>query len=130
MREFMTIISTEKERTYHAFRKNYKGSEYCIDYIAVDSSHAGLFRVEESHVIRNTRASDHNPVVVSVAPVADDGQTEAKKAGGSQLDEISELLKPLRTWALPYAAGVPYEAFVSRKIPPESGPTGEGQAWT
>lgn len=25
---------------------------------------------------------------------------------------------------------MPYEAFVSRKIPPKSGPTGEGQAWT
>ena len=55
---------------------------------------------------------------------------EEKKSGESHLDEISESLKPLRTWALPYAAGVPYEAFVSRKIPPKSGPTGEGQAWT
>ena len=34
------------------------------------------------------------------------------------VDKIAGRLKPLRTWALPYAAGVPYEAFVSRKAPP------------
>ena len=37
------------------------------------------------------------------------------------LGAIAERLKPLRVWALPYAAGVPYEAYKSRKSAPMLG---------
>ena len=37
------------------------------------------------------------------------------------LNTIAERLKPLRVWALPYAAGVPYEMYKSRKSAPQSG---------
>ena len=45
--------------------------------------------------------------------------TGAKGFAPSSLDEIAARLKPLRTWALPYAAGVPYESYVSRKKAPK-----------
>ncbi len=43
---------------------------------------------------------------------------------------LAPRLKPLRTWALPYAAGVPAEAFVSRHEPPRAAPTAAPQPWT
>lgn len=48
----------------------------------------------------------------------------------SKTKALAKLLKPLRTWALPYAAGVPVEAFVSRHEPPRVGPSREPQPWT
>ena len=50
--------------------------------------------------------------------------------GASSLDEIAARLKPLRTWAFPYAAGVPCEAFVHRDMPPRAMPKGNAQEWT
>ncbi len=38
-----------------------------------------------------------------------------------QLDAIAGRLKPLRVWALPYAAGVPYEMYKGRHSAPQSG---------
>ena len=38
-----------------------------------------------------------------------------------QLDAIAERLKPLRVWALPYAAGVPYEMYKGRHSAPQAG---------
>ena len=43
---------------------------------------------------------------------------------------LAARLKPLRTWALPYAAGVPAEAFVSRNEPPRAAPSAAPQPWT
>ena len=37
------------------------------------------------------------------------------------LDAIAERLKPLRVWALPYAAGVPYEMYKGRHSAPQAG---------
>lgn len=48
----------------------------------------------------------------------------------SELGKIAARLKPLRTWAFPYAAGVSYDAYVSRKVPPKAPRTEEGQPWT
>ena len=56
--------------------------------------------------------------------------TDPKSDSPSRLDEIAVRLKPLRTWALPYAAGVSVDAFVSRTIPPKAPRTEEGQPWT
>ena len=66
MREFMTILSREKCRTFHGFKPYVQGSEHCIDYIAVDSGHAGGFSVKEAYVVEDPMTSDHFPVVVSV----------------------------------------------------------------
>ena len=41
------------------------------------------------------------------------------KPYGENVSEIAARLKPLRIWALPYAAGVPYESYVSRKKAPK-----------
>ncbi len=67
MRGFLTILSLEKCRTFHGFKPYEPGSERCIDYIAVDSAHAGGFKVNEAHVVEDRVTSDHFPVFVSVS---------------------------------------------------------------
>ena len=66
LRAFMTMISNQKSRTFHGFKKLASGSESCIDYIAVDRSSAARVKVQETHVTPNVLASDHNPVVVTI----------------------------------------------------------------
>lgn len=66
MRGFMTILSNEKSRTHHGFKSFKPGSEYCIDYIAVDSAHAGNFAVCDAYVVPDFTTSDHCPVFVTV----------------------------------------------------------------
>lgn len=66
IREFMTILSDENTRTYTGFRVKPKDDEVCIDYIAVDSAHAGKVSVVERRVTQGCFASDHNPVFVSL----------------------------------------------------------------
>jgi len=66
MREFMTILNDPKERTYNGFSTKPKDDEICIDYIAVDSAHAHLFKVVERRVKGWSFASDHNPVFVTL----------------------------------------------------------------
>ena len=66
MREFMTILSDEKARTYTGFRVKPKDDEICIDYIAVDSVHAGKVAVKARIVKQGDFTSDHNPVFVTV----------------------------------------------------------------
>lgn len=66
MREFMTILSGTRERTYNDFCAHPKDDEYCIDYIAVDNAHAGMFTVTERRVKGWSFASDHNPVFVTL----------------------------------------------------------------
>ena len=66
MREFMTILSDGKARTYTGFRVKPKDDEICIDYIAVDSAHAGKVAVKARSVKQGDFTSDHNPVFVTV----------------------------------------------------------------
>lgn len=66
LKEFMTIISKEDCRTFHGFKNHPPESEYCIDYIAVDSAHAAKVKVEDAHVTLDAVASDHNPIAVAV----------------------------------------------------------------
>ena len=66
MREFMTILSKENCRTFHGFKPYKPGSEYCIDYIAVDSAHAQKFAVRDAHIVEDTMTSDHFPVSVTI----------------------------------------------------------------
>ena len=67
MREFMTILSDEKARTYTGFRVKPKNDEICIDYIAVDTAHADKVSVKERHVKQGDFTSDHNPVFVKIS---------------------------------------------------------------
>ena len=67
MREFMTVLSTEKHRTFHGFKGGKIAKDYCIDYIAIDNAHAEKVAVWETHVTEEPVASDHNPVVAVVA---------------------------------------------------------------
>ena len=70
--EFMTVISDTSKRTFHGHPKAGPDkrpadlSRYCIDYIAVDSAHAGRVRAEDSRVIEDRITSDHAPIAVSV----------------------------------------------------------------
>ena len=66
LREFMTILSGEKCRTFHGFMGDKISKTYCIDYIAVDSAHADAFAVLDAHVTPDEITSDHNPVFVAV----------------------------------------------------------------
>lgn len=66
LREYMKVISSEKCRTFHGFKKHAPDSGYCIDYIAVDQGAAARVKVKEAHVTSNVVASDHNPVVVTI----------------------------------------------------------------
>ncbi len=66
LREYMTILSNEKSRTFHGYRKHAPDSACCIDYIAVDQGAAARVKVKEAHVTSNIVASDHNPVVVTI----------------------------------------------------------------
>lgn len=66
IRGFMKILSNEKCRTFHGFKKYVKQTDYCIDYIAVDRGAAARVEVKETHVTPNVIASDHNPVVVNL----------------------------------------------------------------
>ncbi len=69
MREFITVLSDENSRTYHGFKPFEPGSECCIDYIAVDSGHAGCYDVRASHVAPDYVTSDHCPVFVTVEAI-------------------------------------------------------------
>lgn len=63
----MTVLSTEKYRTYHGYKDYVSDSEqHCIDYIAVDSAHAAGIEVKERHVTKDVVSSDHNPVFTRI----------------------------------------------------------------
>ena len=66
LRTYMSILSNEKCRTFHGFRKHAPGSECCIDYIAVDRGASARVKVKEAHVTPDELTSDHNPVVVTL----------------------------------------------------------------
>lgn len=61
-----TVISKEDCRTFHGFKNHPPEDEYCIDYIAIDSAHAGRVCAKESHVTTDIETSGHNPVFVTM----------------------------------------------------------------
>lgn len=67
MREFMTVVSDERARTYNGFKMPAAApaDETCIDFIAVDSAHTAKVSVDETAVKYNF-TSDHNPVFVTL----------------------------------------------------------------
>lgn len=64
MKTYMTVISSERKRTFTAFKEHTSDSEGVGDYIAVDSMHATGVVVKETHATPDAVTSDHNPVVV------------------------------------------------------------------
>lgn len=68
MKEFLTVISPESGiRTFG----DVNGSDYVIDYIAVDTANADKFYVKRGFCVSNELngegTSDHNPVIVDLA---------------------------------------------------------------
>jgi hypothetical protein len=95
MREFMTVLSTEKHRTFHGFKGGKIAKDYCIDYIAIDNAHAEKVAVRETHVTEEPVASDHNPVVAVVALGAAVKPVE-EGAKGSKLIDTTALIQQRR----------------------------------
>jgi endonuclease/exonuclease/phosphatase family metal-dependent hydrolase len=69
--EFLTILSpTNGVRTYHGDGS----SRSILDYISVDTAHAGDFFVQNAYVVEDRTTSDHAPVTVELyhRPAASD----------------------------------------------------------
>lgn len=70
IKRFMTVLSPQDKRTFTAFRRETgQAGDSCIDYIAVNSAHAGRWRVTYRGVVTDVKLSDHQPVVVDLEPV-------------------------------------------------------------
>ena len=63
MKKYMTLVSSERGRTFTAFKEHAPDSEDVGDYITVDSGHAAGVVVKETHATPDAVTSDHNPVV-------------------------------------------------------------------
>lgn len=70
IRGFMSVVSpTKGVRTYHgspAAGPDGKLKDVCIDYVAVDTAHAGVFAAKSPRVVEDRATSDHAPVVVEI----------------------------------------------------------------
>jgi endonuclease/exonuclease/phosphatase family metal-dependent hydrolase len=66
VRGFMKLLSAAKGRTFYGFKTHDPSSEFCIDYVAVDSASASAVGVKSTYVVAECEASDHCPVVVVV----------------------------------------------------------------
>ena len=66
--KFLTVLSPTDLNTFHGTApKLLSDPKICIDYIAVDSAHAGSFRVLDKGVVQDTVTSDHKPIFVRLA---------------------------------------------------------------
>ena len=73
MRGFMTILSDEKTCTCHGNKfdsARLHDISRCIDYIAIDTAHAGNYVLRDRHVIEERHVSDHAPQMIEVLPSA------------------------------------------------------------
>ncbi len=73
MRGFMTILSDEKTCTCHGKKfdpARLHDASRCIDYIAIDTAHAGNYVLRDRHVIEERHVSDHAPQMIEVVPSA------------------------------------------------------------
>ncbi len=73
MRGFMTILSDEQTCTCHGDNfdpARLHDTSRCIDYIAIDTVHAGNYILRNRHVIEERNVSDHAPQMVEVVPSA------------------------------------------------------------
>jgi len=67
---FMTILSPTDRNTFHGGRPVVTPADrdFCIDYIAVDSSTAAAWQTSDARVIEDRQTSDHFPLVLTVNP--------------------------------------------------------------
>jgi endonuclease/exonuclease/phosphatase family metal-dependent hydrolase len=68
---FLRVLSPTDGRTYHGRPANGPSgttTDFCIDYIAVDSVHAPQFTVVDSGVVADRVSSDHAPIFVTLVP--------------------------------------------------------------
>ena len=73
MRGFMTILSDETTCTCHGNKfdtARLQDISRCIDYIAIDTAHAGNYVLRDRHVIEERHVSDHAPQMIEVVPSA------------------------------------------------------------
>jgi endonuclease/exonuclease/phosphatase family metal-dependent hydrolase len=59
----------EGKRGVFARTSSGTAEDFCIDYIAVDSSRASKFKVTERSLIADRVTSDHAPIQVTVVPI-------------------------------------------------------------
>ena len=70
---FLKVLSRTDCSTFHGDASagpSGTAKDFCIDYIAVDSAHADLFRVADRDVIVDRISSDHAPVKVTLTPIS------------------------------------------------------------
>ena len=66
---FLHVLSPTDGRTYHGRPANGPSgttTDFCIDYIAVDSAHALHFTVVDRGVVADRVSSDHAPIFVTL----------------------------------------------------------------
>ena len=66
---FLRVLSPTDGRTYHGRPANGPSgttTDFCIDYIAVDSVHAPHFAVVDRGVVADRVSSDHAPIFVTL----------------------------------------------------------------
>ena len=96
MKRFMTLVSSERGRTFTAFKEHAPDSEDVADYIAVDSAHAVSVKVKETHATPDAVTSDHNPVVATVSIEPPPCTADGCKATGAGKKLALVLAPPLR----------------------------------
>ena len=70
----MRVLSPTDGRTYHGRPANGPSgttTDFCIDYIAVDSAHAPHFTVVDRGVVADRVSSDHAPIFVTLTQAGD-----------------------------------------------------------
>ena len=75
LKEFVSILSSESEATFHGGQANdveRPNHDKCIDYIAVDAAHRGEYAVRERRVVQDRKTSDHMPIVLEIAGASAD----------------------------------------------------------
>lgn len=69
LRKFLSVVSDERGATFHGGNTSpeyLSDPKNCIDYIAVDSAHRGMYGVTNAHTVPDYSSSDHAPIVVDV----------------------------------------------------------------
>ena len=68
---FLRVLSPTDGRTYHGSPTNGPSgttTDFCIDYIAVDSANAPRFKVVDRGLVADRVSSDHAPIFVTLVP--------------------------------------------------------------
>jgi len=69
LRKFLSVVSDDRGATFHGGNTSpeyLSDPKHCIDYIAIDSAHRGMYEVTNAHTVPDYSSSDHAPIVVDV----------------------------------------------------------------